>query len=65
MGEVKETTTLSMEPELGEQFTLEGSRVGGVLEDVLALVIPDAGVFEVDRAALRLALDILERTDQA
>jgi hypothetical protein len=63
VGSIVETTTVALEPELGDRFALQGARVDGTLEDVVELRFGSAEGYEVDRAYLRMALDILERRD--
>ena len=62
MNELTETTTVSASPKTGYPFALEGTRAGGVLDDEMTLRI-DSDEYNIDRHALRLALDIIERDD--
>ena len=63
MDEFTEKSSITAGAELGEVFTLVGVREGGMLEEVIELHI-GAGVFDIDRSALRTALDILERNPE-
>ena len=62
MTEVTETTMVSASPESGYPFALEGTRAAGVLDDELTLRIY-SDEYNINRHALRLALDIIERDD--